>query len=165
MCMHCNVTDTLLPYMLAICIMRHAFTQLTCLLVRPLLRPCCSSGMEYSTAVLRTFRQGHSLEVMHNVHSKYLCWVLPTTPQSQANCGRYDAALEKAKYNALALQQAAAAREDEVIGTLCKPLLPRLCLDLPASDITGHMAQHQTQLGLTTVTKYTIILQCWCDHV
>ena len=35
---------------------------------------------------------------------------------SQASCGRYDAALEKAKYNALALQQAAAAREDEVIG-------------------------------------------------
>ncbi|KAL3145439.1 hypothetical protein ABBQ38_001683 [Trebouxia sp. C0009 RCD-2024] len=29
---------------------------------------------------------------------------------------KYDAALEKAKYNALALQQAAAAREDEVIG-------------------------------------------------
>lgn len=55
-----------------------------------------------------------------------LCNVLELTCLSQLNlfqqpwC-RYDAALEKAKYNALALQQAAAAREDEVVG---RPYVP-----------------------------------------
>lgn len=52
--------------------------------------------------------------------------VLHLVCRSQLNsfwhpCCRYDAALEKAKYNALALQQAAAAREDEVIGRAYVP--------------------------------------------
>lgn len=60
-----------------------------------------------------------------------LC-ILPGTSDS-SSCGRYDAALEKAKYNALALQQAAAAREDEVIGRICEtlPAALHLCMEFP----------------------------------